>query len=214
MTIIPADFPDAARRAVLEGMHQRAATRGFWTPKLKQADPATLHLAVPHRLALLPLNRMQQEVRRLRNAAPDKPPPRPLAELASILGWRFLIINGKQEPIAAAHAFQSRSGEYRLAELNEGIYIERTRTAFDMPFITDAISREVDGGTFEELLLLVAPALYFAGLWVRYEQRDKDFILPLDDSYLPGFERATAEKLVLTLLDASITVPSDSHSAG
>jgi hypothetical protein len=49
---------------------------------------------------------------------------------------------------------------------------------------------------------------------VRYEQRDKDFILPLDDSYLPGFERTGAEKLVLTLLDASITVPSDSHSAG
>jgi hypothetical protein len=213
MTIIPADFPEAARRAVLHGMHQRAATRGFWTPKLKHADPTTLQLVVPHRLALLPLSRMQQEVRR-RATASDKLPPRPLAELASILGWRFLIINDKHEPIAAAHAFQSRSGEYRLAELNEGIYIERTLTAYQMPFVTDAISRKIDGDTFEELLLLIAPALYFTGLWVRYEQRDKDFILPLDDSYLPGFERAGAEKLILTLLDASITVPSDSHSAG
>jgi hypothetical protein len=213
MTIIAADFPDAARQAVLDGMRERAATRGFWTPKLKQADPATLQLSVPHRVALLPLNRMQQEARRLA-AVPDKPAPRSLHELASILGWRFLIINDHQEPIAAAHAFQTRSGEYRLGELNEGLYIERTLTAFQTPFVTEAISRRIDGPAFEELLLLMAPAIYFTGLWVRFQRQEHDFVLPLDESYLPPFVRAEPENLILTLCEASTKIPSDSHSAG
>jgi hypothetical protein len=212
MTIIAADFPNAARQAVLDGMRQRATTRGFWTPKLKDADPATLRLCVPHRVALLPLNRMQQEAKR--RAAPDGPAPRSLRELAFILGWRFLIINDHQEPIAAAHAFLTSSGDYRLGELNEGLYIERTLTALQTPFVTEAMSRKIDGSAFEELLLLIAPAIGFAGLWVRFQRQEEDFILPLDESYLPAFERAEPEKLLLKLLDASTMVPSDSHSAG
>lgn len=212
MTIIAADFPNAARQAVLDGMHHRAATRGFWTPKLKYADPATLQLCVPHRVALLPLNQMQQEAQR--RALPNKPAPRSLRELAFILGWRFLIINDQQKAIAAAHAFLTRSGDYRLGELNEGLYIERTLTAFQTPFVTEAMSRKIDGGAFEELLLLIAPAICFAGFWVRFQQQDQDFILPLDESHLPAFVKAEPEKLLLTLFEASTKVPSDSHSAG
>src|SRR6266446_3816375 len=204
MTIIAADYSNAARQAVLEGMRQRAATRGFWTPKLKHADPATLQLCEPHRVALLPLNRMQQEAKR--RAAPDGPAPRSLRELAFILGWRFLIINDQQKAIAAAHAFLTSSGNYRLGELNEGLYIERTLMAMQTPFVTEAMSRKIDGSAVE-LLLLIAPAIGFAGLWVRFEQQDKDFILPLDESYFPAFERAEPEELLLKLLDASTTVP-------
>ena len=212
MTNTAADFPDVARQAVIDGMRERAATRGFWTPKLKLADPATLQVSMPHRVALLPLNRMQQEARRL--AMPDKPAPRPLYELASLLGWRFLIINDHQEPIAAAHAFQTRTGAYRLGELNEGLYIERTLKAFQTPLVTEAISRRIDGSAFEELLLLIAPAMCFSGLWVRFQQQDQDFVLPLDETYLPPLVRADPGTLIWTLCEASTKIPADGHSAG
>lgn len=212
MTIAAPDCPDAARQAVLQGMQKRAATRGFWTPKLKRADPTKLQLCMPHRMALLPLNRMQQEAKR--RATADGQPPRLLHELASILGWRFLVVNGQYEPVAAAHAFLTDRGDYRLGELNEGLYIEQTAKAVETPFITDAMSRKIDGNTSGELLLLIAPAIGFAGLWVRFKQQEKDFILPLDEKYGRVLEQAEPEKLLSKLLQVSITVTFDCHSAG
>jgi hypothetical protein len=211
MTISSIDFPDAARQAVLDGMSKRASARGFWTPKLKTADPASLRLCAPHRIALLPLSKMQREERLL---AAGEDAPHSLRSLTQILGWRFLIINDQHVPIAAAHAFLTENGDYRLGELNEGPYVASTFEAFQSPSVRQAMSPKMDGNPFEEVLLLFAPAIYFAGLWVRFQREDPDFILPLDQSYLPAFDEVEPRKLLSTLCEAASAVPADSHSAG
>jgi len=211
MTLLAADLSDAARQAVLDGIDKRASTRGFWTPKLKTADPATLRLCAPHRVALLPLGRMQKEQRLL---AAGKASPHSLRNLTHVLGWRFLIVNDQDEPIAAAHALMNDDGDYLLGELNEGPYVTGTFEAFQTPSVRRAMSRKLDGNPFEEALLLVAPAIYFAGLWIRFQREDPDFILPLDRSHLPAFVEVEPRKLLSTLCEASAKVPSDSHSAG
>ena len=205
MTITAADFSDAARQAVLDGMDQRARTRGFWTPKLRDAARRPLRLCAPHRVALLSLNRMQLD---------SGNEPQSLRSRTHILGWRFLIINELDEPIAAAHTDLTADGTYRLGELNEGPYVGSTFEALQKPLVLEAMSRKKDGNPFEEVLLLLAPPIYFAGLWVRFQREDQDFILPLDRSHLPDFVEVEPRVLLSTLHEASAKVPRDSHSAG
>lgn len=211
MTVLAADLSDAARQAVLDGIDKRASTRGFWTPKLKTADPATLRLCAPHRVALLPLGRMQKEQRLL---AAGKASPHSLRNLTHVLGWRFLIVNDQHEPIAAAHALVNDNGDYLLGELNEGPYVTGTFEAFQTPSVRKAMSKKFDANPFEETLLLIAPAICFVGLWVRFQREDPDFIVPLDQRYLPAFADVEPRKLLSTLFEAASAVPADSHSAG
>ena len=63
----------------------------------------------------------------------------------------------RDESIAAARAFLTESGNYRLGELNEGLYVDSTLTAFQEPSVREAMSRTIDGPRFEEPLLLLAP---------------------------------------------------------
>jgi len=210
MTLLAADFSDAARQAVLDGIDKRARTRGFWTPKLKTADPASLRLCAPHRVALLPLRRMQKEQHLL--AAGEA--PHSLRYLTHVLGWRFLIVNDRQQPIAAAHALVNDSGDYQLGELNEGPFVAGTFEAFQKPSVRRAMSKKLDGNPFEEALLLVAPAIHFAGLWIRFQREQPDFILPLDQRYLPAFDEVEPRKLLSILFEAASAVPADSHAAG
>ena len=211
MTLLAADFPDAARQAVLDGIDRRARTRGFWTPKLKTADPLNLRLCAPHRVALLPLRRMQQEARLL---AAGAAPPHSLRSLTLVLGWRFLIVNEQQEPIAAAHALVTDGGNYQLGELNEGPFVTGTFEAMQAPAVRSAMSPKLHGDPFEEALLLVAPAIHFAGLWIRFQREDPDFILPLDQRHLPRFAEVEPSKLLSTLCQTASAVPADRHSAG
>ena len=212
MTISAVDFPDAARRAVLAGIAMRARSRGFWTPKLKQANPDRLRLCAPHRVAMLPLNRMRQALPR--PDASGKPAPAALRSLAQVLGWRFLILNDRDEAIAAAHSYLTEDGHYRLSDLNEGPFVASTLTALQKPLVLEAMSRKSGENPFAEVLLLFSPAICFAGVWARFEQEPPDFILPLDPGHLPTFAEVTPEQLVLVLSKASMAVRIDSHSGG
>lgn len=171
MTASYLDFPDDARQAVLDGMYQRASTRGFWTPKLRCADPNALQLCYPQRVAVLPLDRLLSA-----HAGAD------LEALADLLGWRFLIFetSNTSDPIAAAFAVLTESGEYRLAELNEGQYVSNTMKAIATASSLLQGSLKPDGGDAPEALLLIVPGVYFVGLWARHHDRDQDWILPID----------------------------------
>ncbi|NEV02290.1 hypothetical protein [Bradyrhizobium uaiense] len=220
MTISAADCPDDARDAVLAGMAKRARTRGFATPKLNFAHrkhPQDLQLCAPHRMALLPLSTLR------RLAKPDgcaaKDPAKieliALSSVATILGWRFLIYDRNVvEPIAAAHAVFTDQGGYRLAELNEGPYVTGSPKALQAPSVRRAISSDRDDDKSSEPLLLLAPAIYFAGLWIRHQDTDKDFILPMDSNLLPAFVDVKPTEALTALLQASLAVPTDSATAG
>ncbi|MDH2386669.1 hypothetical protein [Bradyrhizobium sp. CER78] len=220
MTIPAADLPDDARDAVLAGMARRARTRGFATPKLSFAHrnhPEDLELCAPHRMALLPLS----VLRRLAGPggcvakAPAEMELPALSSVATILGWRFLIYDKNLlEPIAAAHAVFTDQGGYRLAELNEGPYVASFLKALQAPAVRRAISSDTDDDKPCEPLLLLAPAICFAGLWIRHQDSRKDFILPMDSSHLRAFHNVDAAQVLDALLHASIAIPSDSASAG
>jgi hypothetical protein len=221
MTILPADLPDDARQAVLDGMRKRARTRGFWTPKLGHAHRAhceTLQLCAPHRVALLPLSKMRHGSRHKTFAGkvPSDVARPSLSSVAGILGWRFLIFepDDMDKPIAAAHAVLTAEGDYRLGELNEGPYVDSTLIALQTPLVREAISSKNDESTFCEPLLLLAPAIYFAGLWIRFQHAEQDFILPMDSNHLPGFVAVKPEALLALLRCESTKVLTDSASAG
>lgn len=220
MTIPAADLPDDARDAVLAGMARRARTRGFATPKLNFAHrnhPEDLQLCAPHRMALLPLSALR------RLAGPDRCTAKgpaanelpALSSVATILGWRFLIYDKNVlEPIAAAHAVFTDQGGYRLAELNEGPYVTNFPKALQASAVRRAISSDRDDDKPCEPLLLLAPAIYFGGLWIRYQDSRKDFIRPMDSSLLPAFANAKPAEVLAVLLQASLAVPTDGASAG
>jgi hypothetical protein len=63
-------------------------------------------------------------------------------------------------------------------------------------------------------MLLLAPAIYFAGLWIRYQDSQKDFILPMDSNLLPAFRDVKPAQLLAVLFQASLAVPTDSATAG
>ncbi|TWB93510.1 hypothetical protein FBZ93_110114 [Bradyrhizobium macuxiense] len=220
MAISAADFPDDARDAVLAGMANRARMRGFATPKLSFAHRnhrEDLELCAPHRMALLPLSTLRRLAKSDRCAA--KPAAKielpALGSVATILGWRFLIYDKTVlEPIAAAHAVFTDEGGYRLAELNEGPYVTGFIKALQAPSVRRAISSDRNDHKPGEPLLLLAPAICFAGLWVRHQDHDEDFILPMDPNLLPAFTNVKPAEVLKALVHASTAVPTDSGSAG
>jgi hypothetical protein len=151
--------PEAARAAVLKVVGTLNAARAFRTPNLRRADPATIQLTMAHRSAELPLTSLAGE--------------RPGGVLWR--GWRFIITDKSQQPLAAAEATQVGMGEYRFAELNEGPYVAATaeslRRAVNLAELTD--------GSFEPVLL-VTPALRAASLWLKRTDGPADGLGPAD----------------------------------
>jgi hypothetical protein len=152
--------PDAVRQAALEGMSRRASTRGFLTPKLRKADPKCLRLCLPHRMAFLPISELRADAN--------------LRTTARIFGWRLFISESTNvtEPIAAAHVVLTETGEYRLSELNEGQFVSSP--------IMKALQIAASEKSVLEKLLLLAPAVYFVGLWARFGNEDQDRVLPIE----------------------------------
>jgi hypothetical protein len=62
--------------------------------------------------------------------------------------------------------------------------------------------------------IAASPAIYFAGLWIRFQSAEQDFILLMDSNHLPGFVAVKPADLLAVLRRASMKVPTDSASAG
>jgi hypothetical protein len=156
-----------ALQAVVEGIEARYKARGFWTPGL-QAAGLPLKVCDPHRVAFLQFSHVLA-----RTSQPHSPPPSSevatqiLRESATMQGWRFLVYGQDAKPIAAAHAvIDPRRGEYRLAELNEGSYVQGIPEAA-MAAQKFFIERKSPLPVPYDFLLLVVPSLFTAALWLR-----------------------------------------------
>ena len=129
---------------------------------LTRADPAALAVAVPHDVYLIGLGDLAG------GASLDA---------ATVVGRRFLVMDGDR-PIAAAElADQERGTGFQL---NEGPYVEATAAA-----IEHAESDPDLADDDYEVRLLRIPALYFMGLWLKSEQPDADVVIPLDPAPAP-----------------------------
>jgi len=160
--------PDAVQKAAIDGMRKRASARGFFTPKLRKANLSAIELRHPHRVAFVPLNALLSGAN--------------LSEATRIAGWRLFISESTNlnEPIAAAYVALTNSGGYRLSELNEGQFVASTMNAFQTLLSGDqAAFREESQSPAFELLLLTVPAVYFVGLWARFDCEDDDWVLPV-----------------------------------
>jgi hypothetical protein len=193
MMVDSADIPEAARRAVLRDMGRRAADRGFWTPKLQCANPDALHLCLPHRVAVLRLDKIRADAN--------------LHEIALMVGWRFIISESTnlKDAIAAAHAIIDKDGEYRLSELNEGPFVKATVSAIH--HARENPLRETSESLSPDPWLLIAPAVFFAGLWLRHQQADKDRIFEMQAVPPLVVERFTPSELLNKLAKLAEKVP-------
>jgi hypothetical protein len=164
MPIVDNEAPKEARAAALSVVTALNEARAFRTPKLRGADPATIHLTTAHRSADLPLTSL----------AGEKP--------GGVLwrGWRFIVSDATNQPLAAVEAAEFDMGQYRFTELNEGPYVEATATAIQR----SGELGELAEGRFERVLL-VAPALRAAFLWLKRVDGNlgglgpSDLLLPL-----------------------------------
>ncbi len=184
-------MPPAALGAVRKEMARRLALHAEGTPG---AEKPPLVVGFPHRVAYLPLS----EIRRGRS----------LRAIAQFQSWRFLI----QEPrraaaaeadatapperhvaIASATAARSEDGDYRLAGVTEGPLVEGTEMAVRKAEELDAVHK----GRFEPILL-VAPAIYVAALWLQQRDGPDDIVLtiPPSNPALKAYEPMPASAFV------------------
>src|SRR4051794_26328929 len=110
MPILFEESPAVALETVRKIVVALAEAHAFRTRNLQGADPTTIQFTTSHRVAELPLTSLVRE------------------SPGSVLwrGWRFIVTDKSQKPLAAAEAAQVGTDGYRFAELNEGPYVAST----------------------------------------------------------------------------------------
>lgn len=145
-------------RSQLAGLASRTA---FRERALTRANPAGLALAAPHDVYSLGL-------RDLAGGAS--------LDAATVVGRRFIVMDGDQ-PIASAEvADQDGSG----FQANEGPYVESTAAAIERA----ERDPELADDDYEVRLLRI-PALYVVALWLKNERGGADVLIPLDPAPAP-----------------------------
>jgi hypothetical protein len=151
------DPPMAAYETVRTTLSDLAGQGAFRTPALRRAEPASLAISTPHRLAVLGLNRI--------------PRARDLRSVVEFKGWRFLV-HDRTRVVAAADALEVEGKRYRLGQLNEGPFVAGTEDAIRRAENLDQVRR----GRFLPVFLLV-PAVYVAALWLENQQGKTDVVI-------------------------------------
>jgi hypothetical protein len=157
MALHTADPPKAARNAVHAMLAHPGTTSAFRTPAARQASPDAFALSTPHRVALLPLDRIG--------------PKTSLRSDARIGGWRFLVHHGDRI-VAAANTVAGSRGRHRFGHLNQGPFVAGTEQAIRYAEAHDSTKQR----HFEPIFLMV-PALYVAALWLRDLNGDRDRVM-------------------------------------
>jgi hypothetical protein len=153
------DPPIAAYEAVRSVVTGLAAGAGFRTPALRRADPEALALSTPHRVALLPLDRIRRDAS--------------LRAAAQTTGWRFLL-HDRDKVVAAADAVAAKEGGFQFGQVNEGPFVAATEEAIRRAERLDAVRKR----RFAPVLLTV-PALYVMALWLEDRDGEEDVVLAL-----------------------------------
>jgi hypothetical protein len=183
MSLETVDPPIAAYEAVRSRLVNLATTSGFGTPAMRRAPPDALALSTPHRVAVLPANRIQ--------------PKMALRQAASLKGWRFLILNGKNV-IATADTISNEKGEQRFAQINEGPFVQGTEQVIRRAEEDELIRK----GRFEPVFLMV-PTLMVVALWLRDLDGDADrlMVIPPAPKELRSFAPLATNDFVAVLND-------------
>jgi hypothetical protein len=162
MPLHPGEPPPTALEVVRRAVEHRAVTATFTTGNLMSAQPETLALSTPHRVAFLALDHMR--------------PKCDLNKLVHWVGWRFLI-HGPDKSIAAIRASPKKEGGYELGEITEGPFVSGTEEAIERAESLD----DVRNGDYEAILLF-APEVYVVALWLRDRVCHNDIFLALPGS--------------------------------
>jgi hypothetical protein len=183
--------PMPAHEAVRSRLGYLAEASAFRTPALRGVAPNTIALSTPHRVAILPLDRIKRGMS-LRSAAQKK-------------GWRFLVHNGDQV-VAAAQSTLSEKGEHRFAHLNEGPFVAGTEQAVRRAELLASVQK----GRFEPLLLMV-PAVNVVALWLQDLDGDADLVMaiPPVPREIPPYKALAASDFVTVLIRLAGRVPPD-----
>jgi hypothetical protein len=144
-------------RSYLSALSQRPEYR---TRALAQAEPSGLELAVPHDVFTLGLDELA------RGASIQE---------AQRVGQRYLVVDG-DTAISSAEVTPEGGG----FQANEGPFVAATAGAIEQA--------EQDPGLADgryELRLLRIPALYLMALWLKDDDGDGDWVIPLAPAPLP-----------------------------
>jgi hypothetical protein len=184
--------PVAAYEVVRSAMSDLASRAGFGTPSLRRADPSTLGLSTPHRVAVIPLNGLR------RGGA--------LRDVAQTTSWRFLLHQGDRV-IAAVDTIETKEGRYQFGHINEGPFTTATEEAIRRAERLDAVRK----GQFEPVLVM-APALYVVALWLQNRSGDSDWFLPLPPTPEPlvSYQPTRSDEFQDILRRLAEKVPPDS----
>ena len=159
MPIDPGEAPQAAIAAAEKAIN----APGFPKPASRDAFAKTLERSFPHRVEALSLDQIEQGSNDLRRMTQPR-------------GWRFLVHNGPNAAFAAVRvAAADGNDDYSLGDLSEGRFVAGTEAAVRFA------EMEVDGRF--EAVLLMAPELRVAVLWLRSLDGGEDFILTMPSSH-------------------------------
>jgi hypothetical protein len=182
MALRIADPPRAARNAVHATLGHPAMASAFRTPAVRLASADALALSTPHRVALLPLDRIG--------------PKTSLPSDVQWRGWRFLVHHGDRI-VAAADTVTGARGKHAFGHLNQGPFVAGTEAA-----IRRAESHGVMKQRDFEPVLLMVPALYVMALWLRDLESDRDrvTVIPPAPKGLTPYRMVTARDFVARLV--------------
>jgi hypothetical protein len=167
------DPPKAARDAVHARLGHPSTASAFRTPAVRLAAADTLAVSTPHRIALLPLDRIG--------------PKTALRSDVQMRGWRFLVHHGDQI-VAAADTVAGARGQHRFGHLNQGPFVTGTEQAIRRAEAHGLMKQR----HFEPILLMV-PALYVMALWLRDLDGEHDRLM-----IIPPAPRGVAPYRMLT----------------
>ncbi|MBI3515604.1 MAG: hypothetical protein HY060_16330 [Proteobacteria bacterium] len=182
MALRPADPPKAARKAVHATLADPTSAEAFRTPAARQAAADGLALSTPHRVALLPLDRIG--------------PKTSLRSDVQMRGWRFLVHHG-DDVVAAAHTVAGARGRHSFGHLNQGPFVAGTEEA-----IRRAETHRVTQQRHFEPIFLMVPALYVTALWLRDLEGDRDRLMvmpPAPQGFTP-YRMVTPDDFVARLV--------------
>ena len=193
MPILAGQPPKLAIEAAARGVfgHAGKATDATWSALNKSRD--ALSLTFPHHIATLPLDRIAHGIA--------------LRDACKIGDWRFLVEikqpsaltmadhrrDENAQPVLAAKIATDSTGAFKLAELNDGPFVQGTAEAVRRAEALDVVQRE----NFDALLLYV-PAIHVVALWLQNATPEKDILLviPPSNSALPPYQPLTSDRFV------------------
>lgn len=172
-----------AEKAVSSMLRRIVATDADYVPALRSAEPASLAISTPHRIAVLALDRIHAGMS-LRSAVDKK-------------GWRFFVHDG-HKVVATVNSSMNSKGKHSFSNITVGPFVSGTEEAIRRAERLEPVQQ----GRFEPLLLQV-PAIHLVSLWLRNLERGADLLMPIPPTPrgVSAYRAVPASEFVATIAD-------------